>query len=226
MSRRLHLAWLQALTAFIADQRIFPVGSDEDESRRIRVHPGDTADACRRMVVRYADREYGTEAHWLVKAKTLALFAHRAPLLRDMVLPIAWVDANLSRCATFDPLTYDGLSQVLHFIDHDIFDDGWVSLYTGRDGDRRILGEVADDHFRGGTPPALPRALADRIDKPSAWFATAGRVGLTSDSITAALLADLTPEEIAAPTPDGLYAMWLARPYDDFCPQMSPTAGP
>jgi hypothetical protein len=224
MSRDLYVSWMQALTTFIVENRVFPVGSDMDREEHIVPHT-DAAGDCRSMVERLHSRgyDYVKDEDWLLQTKVLAYFLHNAPLVRDTIQPIQWTSGNISRCASFDPLTYDGLCEIHHFIHNGIYDDTMLSAYKGQDGDLRIIGEWEDDHFRWGKPAELPDYIMAKLGKPPEWFHAAERTHVSSDTITSILDLDaLTADQLAVPTQDQLYEMWVGRPYDDFS---TPTYG-
>ena len=217
MSRDLYQAWTEALLTFIYENRVFPLGSDVSKELGIHLFTDPISD-CQKTLERIKGRglDYVLDEDWLIKTKVLALFLHRAPLMRDVVRPIAWTDANISRQAMFDPLTYNGFHEVHHFTVNGLFDDDWIALYS--DGtDRRIVGEWIDDFVTSKNDKMPPATLLSRLDKSIDWLKSVKRTYLYSDSVTEALLSDLTEDELLVPTQDQLFTIWATRPYDDFC---------
>lgn len=223
--RQIYKAWLTALRDFILTYQTFPQGAAD---RQVCGYITDFATVSAYMnkwvqEISGKYQDYRSEESWRTQVGTLALFLHRYEEMKPLMVGMRWNDANISRCADFDPLTEFGLGRIDSFVRNDIFDDGWAALYEGVDGDRRILGEVADDALRWGSP--LPEKVAKTLDKPMDWYKSATRTYLDWDTFPALFLADLTEEELRVPTQEELAEIWLARPYVDFEPAQAPRPG-
>lgn len=143
----------------------------------------------------------------------LELFLRKAPTLTDVVRPIAGSSANISREAVFDPLTYRGLGDLLHFINSGLLDDDWIALYAAG-GDRRIVNETVDDAIMSQRSLAGLK-FAGNVDRDD-WFVRAKREVLSYKNFQRLFADDLAGLQPSVPTQDDLTTLWLARPYRDF----------
>lgn len=204
------LGWHEALIGFIFDNGHFPRG---------REGPSDPP-ATRALLLEDARRKRGrrveTEGRWALQADLFAWFTHRAPLLQDLVAPIAYGPANLSTAAWFDPLTLQGYGDVDHLFRNRIMDDSATNVRRGTDGAVRLVDRdyVEEDLLRhpGDDDGHLPDI---RLDRPRGGLRTAERHPLLPSNARALLIGDLTSAERAVPDAATLMALAMARPYDD-----------
>ena len=165
-------------------------------------------------------QERGGAGFWELKAKALELFLRKAPLLSETFGPITFAPGNFSRRASYDPLTLQGLEDVLHFVNNGLLDDWWIAFYES-DGERRLVGEPVDDAVQMGLPVAGEK-FAQGVDKPDAWFKGARRAVLSERNFAELFADELADVRPSVPTQDDLVELWQGRPYDDMVPAPAP----
>lgn len=209
----IYLKTLGQLTAFIRANGTYALPSDRPEVHGEIPHRGAVL-ATLDNIVPSQDRI--GEDYWDIKATALSMFLFKAPELRDVFAPVAWYGANLSRCSVLDPLTFQGLSESLFFINNTLFDDDWRAIYT-KDGERRVVSETIDDLIQGGRSTAGVRHR-DRLDKDDAWMAAAKRTVLSYRNFYSVFGDDVAGIINSPPTQEQLLDLWMNRRYSDFAP--------
>lgn len=159
---------------------------------------------------------------WRSYAGALALFVRRHEEMAPIVQGLRTRDyPNTSRRTLFDPLTEVGLGDVMHLVHNGLYDDWWIALYKGQDGDRRIVNETIDDACQlREWPNDKP---VPHLDKNMGWLRGAEkRFKLNPAVFEAEFLASLTSEDLTPPSAGQLSEMWAERPYSDFIGQPRP----
>ena len=219
--RDAYLGTLAQLVAFIGTNHTFTLPSDAqrpDTAANGWVGDREHASATLAGILRGQERD--GDSSWETKAKALELFLRKAPLMVETFQAIAFAPSNLSRRASYDPLTLQGLEDVLHFVNNGVLDDWWLAHYR-LGGERRIVNEVVDDAIQLGHP-VQGEPYGRQVDKPDAWFREARRDVLserTFETVFAEDLADVSPR---VPTQEDLMELWMARPYDDMVAAPAP----
>lgn len=209
--REIFLGTVSALADFIRANGTYALRSDVGETGPAPDPRAVMAGLDQLAAGQERDAEY---PFWELKAIALELFLRSAPAMADVVRPIAETSANISREAIFDPLTYKGVSDVLHFINNGLLDDDWIALYAN-DGERRIVNEVADDAIMSQRTLAGLK-FAGNLDRDEHWFVRAKRDVLSHKNFQKIFADDLAGLQPSIPTQDDLMTLWLSRPYRDF----------
>ncbi|AOG02842.1 hypothetical protein [Bosea sp. RAC05] len=210
--RETYLGNIAVLAEFIRTNRNYALPSDSDDGRQ----PEDPRAINASLETLVRDVDHGGGRYWDLMATALELFLRKAPELRETMLPIASAASNISREAVYDPLTYRGLMDVLHFISNGLLDDWWLALYQA-EGERRIVNETIDDAIQLGRT-IEPYRIPFHLDKDEAWFAAADRTKLSFRNFYSAFGHDLIGVIPRLWSEDDLMNAWLARPYLDFTP--------
>lgn len=217
--RETYLGTVAALAEFIAANRTFPLPTDRSADEKTHVpDPRYVLEDLSTLAGRM-DRsaEY---PFWKLSSLVLAMFLQKAPELRDTVAPVSMTGLNISRDAPFDPLTYAGLSDVLHFINNGLLDDCWLASYE-KDGEKRVVNETVDDAIRGGEPSEGLK-WRGRLDKGDDWLRAAVRTYLDHRSFESVFRDELDGLKACVPTQAELMDLWMGRPYEDFTYPPSP----
>lgn len=214
--REIFLHNVGELAAFICNNRTYPLPNDLSEGTYC-----DDPRAIHAGLETLASRLDHGDRFWDLKASSLELFLRKAPELREMMLPIAHSALNISREAVFDPLTFHGLNDALHFVSGGLLDDAWFAMYA-KDGERRIVNESIDDAIQLGGSTA-PHRVRCHLDKDDEWLAAADRRVLSERNYYSTFGDDLHGISPRLWTQDDLTELWYNRPYADFSP---PTLNP
>jgi len=203
--------WLAALTSFIRDNQVFPLGANPPEGAWGCEYP-----QVMKQLEEFANparHDYWTDEDWGLFNRVIALFTRRADELHDVLRPISHGPVRNSLAASFDPLTYQGLSQAFNFYGNGLCDDWNLFLYRGSDGDVRVIDEIVYEPLMMDRP--IPPEYLARLDKGREWFASGERHHLNWKTFDQTLGAVLKPEDLEVPTQDELFEIWYGRSYDD-----------
>lgn len=219
--KEIYLGTLAELVAFIGANVTYTLPGDPqraDAATGVWIENNDHARSLLAAIV--PGQERGGPGFWELKANALELFLRKAPLLVETFGPITFAPGNYSRRASYDPLTLQGLEDVLHFVNNGLLDDWWIALYEA-DGERRLVGEPVDDAVQMGLPIASEK-YARGVDKPDAWFKDARRAVLSERNFAELFADELSDVRPSVRTQDELVDLWQGRPYDDMVPAPAP----
>jgi hypothetical protein len=217
--RETFLGTVGALADFIRANATYPLPSDYRD--------GEWAADTRYVVESIGNLASGqdrdaSDRFWPLKATALEMFLRKAPELGPVFRPISSTANDVSRDAPFDPLTYRGLGDVLHFINNGLLDDAWVALYRSTDGERRAVGEAIDDANMLRKPLQSLKNIG-HFDKSEDWLMGAERRDkLSHENFEKVFADDLLNVVPRVPLQSELMNLWTSRPYSDFMPRQTP----